>query len=55
MFSQRNGSVWEFSSVSPELWFQMCLTDYEANREELMNANNKLVDKLKLKEKFKIK
>lgn len=42
-------------SVSPELWFQMRLTDYEANREEFMNANNKLVDELKLKEEFKIK
>ncbi len=42
-------------SVSPELWFQMRLTDYEVNREEFMNANNKLVDELKLKEEFKIK
>lgn len=42
-------------SVSPELWFQMHLTDYEANREELMNANNKLVKELKLKDEFKIK
>lgn len=41
-------------SVSPELWFQMRLTDYEANKEEFMNANNKLVDELKLKEEFKI-
>lgn len=42
-------------SVSPELWFQMRLTDYEANKEEFMNANNQLVDELKLKEEFKIK
>lgn len=42
-------------SVSPELWFQMRLTDYEVNKEEFMNANNKLVDELKLKEEFKIK
>lgn len=37
------------------LWFQMHLTDYEANRDEFMTENNKLVDELKLKEKFKIK
>ena len=33
----------------------MRLTDYEVNREEFMNANNKLIDELKLKEEFKIK
>lgn len=42
-------------SVSPELWFQMRLTDYETNKERFMKANNKLVDELKLEEEFKIK
>lgn len=42
-------------SVSPELWFQMRLTDYEANKGEFRNANNKLIDELKLKNEFKIK
>lgn len=42
-------------SVSPELWFQMRLTDYEANRDKFKNANNKLIDELKLKNEFKIK
>lgn len=32
-------------SVSLELWIQMHLTHYEANRQEFMNAN-KLVDEL---------
>lgn len=31
----------------------MCLTDYEVNREEFMNAKNQLTGELKLKE-FKI-
>ncbi len=42
-------------SVSPELWFQMRLTDYEVNKVEFKNANNKLIDELKLKKEFKIK
>lgn len=42
-------------SVSPELWFQMRLTDYEVNKEKFKNANNKLIDELKLRNEFKIK
>lgn len=42
-------------AVSPELWFQMRLTDYEVNKDEIKNANNKLVDELNLKKEFKIK
>ena len=42
-------------SVCPELWFQMRLTDYEINKDEFRNANNKLIDEMKLKNEFKIK
>lgn len=42
-------------SVSPELWFQMRLTDYEANKDKFKNENNKLIDELNLKNEFKIK
>lgn len=42
-------------SVSPELWLQMHLNDYCENREKIKNANNELVDELKLKKEFKIK
>ncbi|MBD5136632.1 MAG: hypothetical protein HDT39_11840 [Lachnospiraceae bacterium] len=41
-------------SVSPELWFQMRMTDYFENKSEIKNANNRLVDELKLKKDFKI-
>lgn len=42
-------------SVSPELWLQMSLNDYCENKEKIKNANNKLVDELKLRKEFKIK
>lgn len=42
-------------SVSPELWLQMRLNDYCENKEKIKNANNQLVNELKLKEEFKIK
>ena len=42
-------------SVSPELWLQMRMSDYCANKEKIKNANNKLVDELKLRKEFKIK
>ncbi len=42
-------------SVSPELWFQMRMTDYLIYKDDFKNANNKLIDELKLKTEFKIK
>lgn len=41
-------------SVSPELWFQMRLTDYAENKENFKNANNRLVDELSLRIEFRI-
>lgn len=41
-------------SVSPELWFQMRLTDYAINKNEFKNANNKLIEELALRNEFRI-
>lgn len=41
-------------SVSPELWFQMRLKDYEENKDKFQNANNRLIDELSLRNEFKI-
>nr|DAQ58762.1 MAG TPA: hypothetical protein [Caudoviricetes sp.] len=40
--------------VNPEFWFTMRITDYEMNKEEIKEANNKLVKELKLSDKMKI-
>lgn len=40
--------------VSPEEWFKMKLTDYQANREVLKFAVNRLVDELNLNKQYKI-
>lgn len=42
-------------SVSPELWFQMRLTDYEANKDKFKDANNRLIDELNLRTELKIR
>lgn len=41
-------------SVSPELWFQMRLTDYATNKDKFKDANNRLIDELSLRTEFKI-
>ncbi len=41
-------------AVSPELWFQMRLTDYVANRDNFKDAINKLIDELDLRDEFRI-
>ena len=41
-------------SVSPELWFQMRLTDYATNKERFKDANNRLIDELNLRTEFRI-
>lgn len=40
--------------VSPEEWFKMKLTDFQANREMFKAANNRLVDDLNLNNKFEM-
>nr|WP_308742088.1 hypothetical protein [uncultured Anaerocolumna sp.] len=40
--------------VSPNLWFQMKLVNYQDVKEKIKEANNKLVDELELNKKFKI-
>lgn len=40
--------------VNPDFWFKMRITDYEKHKEEIRNANNKLVKELDLSEKMKI-
>lgn len=40
--------------VSPNLWFQMKITDYHDCKEKFKEANNKLVDELELNKSFKI-
>lgn len=42
-------------SVSPGLWFQMRLSDYEANKDKFKYANNQLIDELKLRNEFRIR
>lgn len=42
-------------SVSPELWFQMRLTDYASNKIQFKQANNKLIDELNLRKEFQIR
>lgn len=42
-------------SVSPELWFQMRLTDYTTNKDKFKDANNRLIDELSLRREFKIR
>ena len=42
-------------SVSPELWFQMRLTDYAANKDKFKEANNRLIDEMGLRAEFKIR
>ncbi len=42
-------------SVSPELWFQMRLSNYEEDKDKFKNANNQLIDELKLKNEFRIR
>lgn len=41
--------------VNTELWMQMRLTDYAANKEKIKQEMNKLVDELELRKEFKIK
>ena len=41
--------------VSPELWFQMRISDYELNKSKFKDATNHLVDELDLISEFKIK
>lgn len=41
--------------VNPEFWFRMRLMDFEKNRCDIREANNKLVEELSLSEKLKIK
>lgn len=40
--------------VNPEFWFKMRITDYEINRNEIREANNRLVQELNLNKKMKI-
>lgn len=40
--------------VNPEFWFRMRITDFEKNRKEIGEANNKLVKELSLNDKLKI-
>ena len=40
--------------VNPDFWFKMRITDYEKHKEEIKNANNKLVMELDLSDKMKI-
>ena len=40
--------------VNPELWFRMRITDYEKNRDEIKEANNKLVSELDLDKRLNI-
>lgn len=42
-------------SVSPELWFQMRISDYELNKSKFKDTTNQLVDELDLISEFKIK
>ncbi len=41
-------------AVSPNLWFQMRISDYSSNKEYYKRANNKLVEELGLNNEFKI-
>ena len=41
--------------VNPELWFRMRITDYEKIRDDIKEANNKLVSELNLDKKLNIK
>lgn len=41
--------------ISPELWFQMRITDYSDNKVEIMKENNQLVKELELMTKFNIR
>lgn len=40
--------------VSPEEWFKMRLTDFQANREMFKVANNRLVDDLNINKQFEM-
>ncbi len=42
-------------SVSPELWFQMRLTDYEVMKPGIKMQTNKLIEELELRREFLIK
>lgn len=41
--------------ISPDSWYKMKLTDYEANKDKFKECNNKLVSELNLIDSFKIK
>ena len=41
--------------VSPEEWFKMKLTDFQANREIITKANNRLVQELNLDSRYMMK
>lgn len=40
--------------VSPEAWFKMRITDFQVNRSQIKEANNRLVEELKLNKHFLI-
>ena len=42
-------------TVSPELWYQMKLTDYGSNKEQIMIENNKIVIEFNLNKDFIIR
>ena len=41
-------------AVCPKLWFEMRMTDYTTNKAQFINANNIIVQELKLNKKFLI-
>ena len=54
-YGNHNYSMVDFCwYVNPDFWFKMRITDYEKHKEEIRNANNKLVKELDLSEKMKI-
>lgn len=42
-------------AISPELWYRMKIKDYETQKENIINANNKIVKELNLINEFLIK
>ena len=42
-------------AISPELWYRMKIKDYETQKENIVNANNKIVKELNLINEFLIK
>ena len=42
------------NAVSPDYWYRMKITDYEQNKFNFIDENNKIVKEMNLNPKFKI-